>query len=89
MKAFPLPVVAFGPGSQSEDEELAYIDMPKDMHTFSAPGLQEELDPALRDEALALVRGLIDAMRGANFGSPELPADRPCRCRSARSRRGQ
>lgn len=73
MKAFPLPVVAFGPGSQPLDEELAYMDMPKDMHTFSMPGMRDELDPALRDEALGLVRRLIDAMRSANFGSADCP----------------
>jgi len=34
MHAFPIPVVALGPGSQQEDETLDYLPMPHDMRTF-------------------------------------------------------
>jgi hydrogenase-1 operon protein HyaF len=40
-KAFPLPVRVIGPGSQSEDEELQYLEMPKGMNTFAMPGVPE------------------------------------------------
>ena len=39
MKAFPIPVVALGPGTQTEDESLDYLPMPKDMDTYRAPML--------------------------------------------------
>lgn len=74
MKPFPLPVVTFGPGSQQEDENLEYMDMPKDMHTFSMPGLRDDVDPALRDEALDLARNLLDRMRATGFGVSDYPS---------------
>ena len=39
MKAFPIPVVPFGPGSQVEDETLSYMSMPQGMDTYRAPPL--------------------------------------------------
>ncbi|MEY2632594.1 MAG: hypothetical protein RIR00_1248, partial [Pseudomonadota bacterium] len=46
-KPFPLPVVAFGPGSQNEgDAGPAYLDMPKGMDTFHAPRLPDNATPA-------------------------------------------
>lgn len=45
MHAFPIPVVASvetrGPGSQTEDESLQYMDMPRDMRTYRTPVLPE------------------------------------------------
>ncbi len=41
MKDFPIPVVAFGPGSQIEDETLEFMPMPSGMETFRAPLLPE------------------------------------------------
>jgi hydrogenase-1 operon protein HyaF len=38
MKPFPIPVVALGPGTQTEDETLDYLPMPKDMDTLPAAG---------------------------------------------------
>jgi len=40
-KGFPLPVRVIGPGSQHEDEELQYLEMPKGMNTFSMPRVPE------------------------------------------------
>ncbi|MBL8307278.1 MAG: hydrogenase expression/formation protein, partial [Rubrivivax sp.] len=37
MKPFPVPVVAFGPGSQPEDEGLDYMTMPAGMETYRPP----------------------------------------------------
>lgn len=46
MKDFPIPVVTamVGPGSQLEDETLAYLPMPQGMETFRAPVLPEPED---------------------------------------------
>lgn len=41
MKEFPLPVMTIGPGSQLEEETLAYMPMPQGMQTFRAPVLPE------------------------------------------------
>ncbi len=48
MKDFPIPVVAvgIGPGSQPEEETLAYLPMPQGMQTFRAPALPEPEDVA-------------------------------------------
>lgn len=47
-RPFPIPVVAFGPGSQSlpgEDGEAPYyLDMPKDMQVFSEPQWPQDTD---------------------------------------------
>src|SRR5512137_524336 len=40
-KAFPLPVRVIGPGSQSEEEDLQYLEMPKGMNTFAMPRVPE------------------------------------------------
>lgn len=37
MSAFPIPVVAFGPGSQLEMEPLNCLNLPQGMRTYSAP----------------------------------------------------
>lgn len=44
MHAFPVPVVALGPGSQQEDETLDYLPLPHDMRTYRAPILPEPED---------------------------------------------
>lgn len=44
MHAFPVPVVALGPGSQQEDESLDYLRLPQDMRTYRAPILPEPED---------------------------------------------
>lgn len=43
MKEFPIPVLAvgFGPGSQTEEDTLAYLPMPQGMETFRPPVLPE------------------------------------------------
>ncbi|ABF08175.1 hydrogenase expression/formation protein [Cupriavidus metallidurans] len=84
MKAFPIPVVALGPGTQTEDEHLDYLPMPKDMDTYRAPMLPEPEEIAGRTaarEALAQVLALLDqAAEGAPGGQVGLlslsPEDR-------------
>ena len=73
MKDFPIPVVAFGPGSQgAEDADLAYLPMPK------AEPLVTPIPPedASRDELLAaadIVEQLLDAMARHTPGGDGAP----------------
>lgn len=73
MKAFPIPVVAFGAGVFEEEEALEYIPSPGAMSVFQVPRLAEEIDPAARDEALGVLGRLLEAMRGWSFGDPDTP----------------
>jgi len=70
MKEFPIPVVGFGPGSQDEGESLEYIPAPGDMAVFNTPRFPELADPAVRDEALAVLGELLEQMRTTPFGKP-------------------
>lgn len=54
LRPFPISVVAMGPGSQG-DEAPDYLPMPKDMQTFAAPYLPEDVAP----ETLATVLELL------------------------------
>lgn len=73
MKAFPIPVVAFGPGSQEEDESLDYLPMPQGMETFAMPGLPEDADPDQRRAAAVVLRVLLEQMRARPFGAGPYP----------------
>ncbi len=71
MKAFPIPVVALGPGTQTEDENLDYLPMPKDMDTYRAPMLPEPEEIAGRAaarEALVQVLALLDQAADGGVG---------------------
>ena len=54
MKDFPIPVVAFGPGSQQEDEELGFMPMPK-AEPLVAPLPPEDAPEEDREAAAAVV----------------------------------
>lgn len=56
MKDFPIPVRSIGPGSQVEDEQLAYMPMPQGMATFRAPLLPEPEQMAARHKAHEALR---------------------------------
>ncbi|CAL96411.1 hydrogenase expression/formation protein [Azoarcus olearius] len=72
--AFPIPVVAAGPGSQpEEDEALDYLPLPSGMDTFAPPRLPDHIDPASRATAVATLQGLLAAMRAWTFGTPGHP----------------
>lgn len=60
MKEFPIPVVAFGPGSQPEEETLDYLSMPQGMATYRPPALPE---PELIAECAAAHRALADTLQ--------------------------
>lgn len=70
MKAFPLPVMAVGPGSQPEDEPLNYLAVAEDMAVFRMPGTPEAADPQALAEVRAVLARLIEAMRTLPFGAP-------------------
>lgn len=70
MKAFPIPVVAFGPGSQIiEDEPLDFIRMPDMIAAFRMPATPVESDPASLAEARAFLGELLSAAKKHVFGS--------------------
>ncbi len=72
MKPFPLPVVAFGPGSQMEDEELQYLPMPRDMDSFCMPRTPEAASAEDYAAARRVLGDLIDAMGSHPFGGAEV-----------------
>ncbi|MFC3682572.1 hydrogenase expression/formation protein [Hydrogenophaga luteola] len=82
MKAFPIPVVALGPGTQTEDEHLDYLPMPKDMDTYRAPMLPEPEEIAGRAAArgalvrvLALLDQAADGAAGGQVSLLDLPPE--------------
>jgi len=70
MKEFPIPVVAFGPGSQEEDEPLDYIAAPGEMATFQPPRLHDVTDGEAREAAIAVLNDLLARMKQTAFGKP-------------------
>lgn len=62
MKQFPIPVVALGPGSQTEEVELEYITMPKGMETYHPPILPEPEDVANLTQGKASLHAIVDAV---------------------------
>ncbi|MEW6478769.1 MAG: hydrogenase expression/formation protein [Pseudomonadota bacterium] len=82
MKPFPIPVVALGPGTQSEDETLDYVSMPKDMDTYRPPVLPEPEEIAGRAKAraalgcvLAMLDAAADGQPGGQVSLLDLPAE--------------
>lgn len=73
MKDFPIPVVAVGPGSQPEEEDLLYMPLPSSMMTFALPVLNEEADPALMAAACDVVELLRDKMQAMPLDSRMIP----------------
>lgn len=61
-RPFPIPVVAFGPGSQEEDETLDYIQMPQGMATYRPPPLPEPEDLAGQRGAVQVLQAVLQAL---------------------------
>ena len=75
-KDFPIPVVTAGSGSQDEgDEQLSYIEMPKEMSTFSMPSLPSPEQARDAAGARAALRWLWEAARDWMPGSPNRSFD--------------
>ncbi|AOW14736.1 hydrogenase [Hydrogenophaga crassostreae] len=71
MKAFPIPVVALGPGTQIEDETLDYLPMPRDMNTYRPPVLPEPEELAGLDQARSALEQVLALLeRGGQGGAP-------------------
>jgi hydrogenase-1 operon protein HyaF len=71
MKAFPIPLVALGPGTHSEDESLDYMPMPKDMDTYRPPMLPEPEELADLEQARSALQQVLTLLdRGAEGGAP-------------------
>lgn len=62
MKQFPIPVVALGPGSQTEEVELEYITMPKGMDTYRPPVLPEPEEVVGLAAGKAALHAILDAV---------------------------
>lgn len=75
-KDFPIPVVTVGPGSQDEsDEQLSYLEMPKDMNTFEMPRLPDPGVAQSAREARAAIRWLAQATAAWRPGRPNASFD--------------
>ena len=73
---FPVPVVPFGPGSQSEgDAVLDYLPMPQGMRTFVAPSLPERADAKTIDAARSVLRDVLHALDASLAGAKPQPID--------------
>ncbi len=71
MKEFPIPLVALGPGTHTEDESLDYMPMPKDMTTYRPPVLPEPEELAGLDQARSALQQVLALLeRGAEGGAP-------------------
>lgn len=80
MKDFPIPVVAaaglaLGPGSQVEDEALAYLPMPHGMQTFRAPMLPEPEDVAECRRAQRALREVLAQLDRVRQGEGNVRVD--------------
>ena len=63
-KPVPIPVVAFGPGSQAEDEGLDCMQMPQGMQTYRPPRLPEPEALAGRRGAVRVLHAVLAALAG-------------------------
>jgi len=70
MKSFPIPVRVTGPGSQVEEEELQYLDIPRDISTFEMPIVPETEDTASLAIARDTLARLLGMMEQWQPGSP-------------------
>ncbi len=76
MKPFPIPVVAFGPGSQpEEDETLDYMSMPQGMETYRPPILPEPEELAARAGAHRALREVLQALEVVRHGGASQRVD--------------
>jgi hydrogenase-1 operon protein HyaF len=72
MREFPVPIVAFGAGSQPAAEALDYLPLPQEMTTFALPATNLEADPEVLETACAVIENLRVAMRAGNNVTIEL-----------------
>lgn len=68
MKEFPIPLVALGPGTHTEDESLDYLPLPKDMDTYRPPVLPEPEALAGLDQARHTLQQVLTLLEQAGDG---------------------
>jgi hydrogenase-1 operon protein HyaF len=59
MNTFPIPVRMVGAGSHVEEEELQYLDFPRDMRTFEMPRVPERADAQALARSRAALAGFL------------------------------
>jgi len=74
-RPFPVPVVAFGPGSQPQDETLDYLPLPKEISTWDTPILPEPEAFAQHQDAIAVLRRVREALAEALAGGEPAAID--------------
>ncbi len=72
-RAFSIPIVPIGPGSQPDEEPLAYMPMPRDMGTFQPPVLPEPEALAAHGGALAALQATLAALEARVAGERPAP----------------
>ncbi|MDE2371068.1 MAG: hydrogenase expression/formation protein [Burkholderiales bacterium] len=72
-RPFPIPVVAFGPGSQHEEETLEYLRMPAGMETYRPPQLPDPEVLAGQRGALKVLAQVFNALEAAQHGDTPPP----------------
>ena len=70
MKSFPIPLRVTGPGSHVEEEELQYLDIPRDISTFEMPSVPETEDTASLAIARDTLARLLAMMEQWQPGAP-------------------
>lgn len=73
-KAFPIPVVGIGPGSQPADPDLNYMPLPRELDGFDMPYLPTAEETAHLGDAKALVAELIRRMQAWDGTSEPYPS---------------
>jgi hydrogenase-1 operon protein HyaF len=69
-KPFPVPLRVTGPGSHVEDEELQYLNLPRDMRTFEMPAVPDSGDEAALAAARDTLARLLARMNEWTLGAP-------------------
>src|SRR5947209_1273069 len=72
MKPFPIPVVAFGPGSQPDEPDFSYLPMPA-TEPLAAPRPPEDASRADMAAAAAVIEQLLEGMDGHLRGRARAP----------------
>jgi hydrogenase-1 operon protein HyaF len=72
---FPIPVVAFGPGSQPDDAPPALLSMPRDMATYQPPALPEPAVIAGHAGARAVLQAAHAALQRLLAGEAVAPLE--------------
>lgn len=72
-RPFPIPVVALGPGSQDDDEQLDYITMPQGMSTYRAPALPEPEELAGHAGAVGVLTQALERLQALLAGETVEP----------------